>query len=136
MTHPPEDSAIRAAMESLIENGLDGMGEAIRILMNEAMKIERTDFLQATPYERSEDRVGHANGFKDKTVRTRIGEVTLQVPQVRGLPADLVGFSIRARWRRACAASERSNWPLPRCMCRASLRAKSPKLRKSYVAWK
>ena len=47
MTHPPEDSAIRAAMESLIENGLDGMGEAIRILMNEAMKIERTDFLQA-----------------------------------------------------------------------------------------
>ena len=49
MTHPPEDSAIRAAMESLIENGLDGMGEAIRILMNEAMKIERTDFLQAMP---------------------------------------------------------------------------------------
>ena len=36
-------------MESLIENGLDGMGEAIRILMNEAMKIERTDFLQAMP---------------------------------------------------------------------------------------
>ena len=96
MTHPPEDSAIRAAMESLIENGLDGMGEAIRILMNEAMKIERTDFLQATPYERSEDRVGHANGFKDKTVRTRIGEVTLQVPQVRGLPADLVGFYPRS----------------------------------------
>ena len=45
MTHPSEDKAIRTAMESLIENGLDGMGEAIRILMNEAMKIERTDFL-------------------------------------------------------------------------------------------
>ena len=96
MTHPPEDNAIRAAMESLIENGLDGLGEAIRILMNEAMKIERTDFLQAHPYERSEDRVGHANGFKDKTVRTRVGEVTLQVPQVRGLPADLVGFYPRS----------------------------------------
>lgn len=68
MTHPSEDSAIRAAMESLIDNGLDGLGEALRILMNEAMKIERTDFLQAGPYERSEDRVGHANGFKDKTV--------------------------------------------------------------------
>ncbi len=96
MTHPSEDNAIRAAMESLIENGLDGMGEAVRILMNEAMKIERADFLQASPYERSEDRVGHANGFKDKTVCTRVGEVTLQVPQVRGVPADLVGFYPRS----------------------------------------
>lgn len=92
MTHPSEDNAIRAAMESVVENGLEGMGEALRILINEAMKIERTDFLRATPYERSEDRIGHANGFKDKTVRTRIGDLTLQVPQVRGLPADLVGF--------------------------------------------
>ena len=96
MTHPSEDNAIRTAMESLIENGLDGMGEAIRILMNEAMKIERSDYLQATPYERNEDRVGHANGFKDKTVCTRVGDVTLQVPQVRGVPADLVGFYPRS----------------------------------------
>lgn len=96
MTHPPEDNAIRGAMESLIENGLDGLGEALRILMNEAMKMERTDFLQARPYERSEGRVGHANGFKDKTVRTRVGDVTLQVPQVRGVPADLVGFYPRS----------------------------------------
>ena len=36
MTHPSEDNAIRAAMESLIENGLDGMGEAVRILLNPA----------------------------------------------------------------------------------------------------
>ena len=96
MTHPSEDKAIRTAMERLIENGLDGMGEAIRILMNEAMKIERSDYLQATPYERNEDRVGHANGFKDKTVCPRVGDVTLQVPQVRGVPADLVGFYPRS----------------------------------------
>jgi len=92
MTPTPEDTAIRAALESLIHNGLDGMGEALRLLMNEAMKVERAEFLQAAPYQRCEERVGHANGFKDKTVRTRVGEVTLQVPQVRGLPADLVGF--------------------------------------------
>ena len=92
MTHSPEDTVIRAAMESLIENGLDGMGEALRLLMNEAMKIERSEFLQAAPYQRSEERVGYANGFKDKTVETRVGKIGLQVPQVRGLPADLVGF--------------------------------------------
>ena len=92
MAHPKEDTAIRAAMESLIENGLDGMGDALRILMNEAMKIERSEFLQAAPYQRSEERVGHANGFKNKTVDTRVGKIDLQIPQVRGLPADLVGF--------------------------------------------
>ncbi|MBT4496945.1 MAG: IS256 family transposase [Gemmatimonadetes bacterium] len=92
MTQGPEDTAIRAALESLIENGLDGMGDALCILMNEAMKIERSEFLQAAPYQRSPDRVGHANGFKDKTVDTRVGALHLQVPQVRGLPADLLGF--------------------------------------------
>lgn len=92
MTPTPEDSAIRAAMESLVQNGLDGMGEALRILMNEAMKLERSEFLRAAPYERRAERVGHANGFKEKTVRTRVGEIPLQIPQVRGLPPDLVGF--------------------------------------------
>jgi transposase-like protein len=92
MTPTPEDTAIQAALESLIHNGLDGMGDALRILMNEAMKVERAEFLRAAPYQRSEERVGHANGFKGKTVRTRVGEIALQVPQVRGLPADVVGF--------------------------------------------
>ncbi len=35
------------------------------------------------PYERTEDRTGHANGFKPKTMRTRVGEITFAVPQVR-----------------------------------------------------
>ena len=39
--------------------------------------------LQAQPYERSEERAGHANGFKPKRVVTRLGEVTFEVPQVR-----------------------------------------------------
>jgi transposase-like protein len=92
MTPTPEDTAIQAALESLIHNGLDGMGDALRILMNEAMKVERAEFLRVAPYQRSEERVGYANGFKGKTVRTRVGELPLQVPQVRGLPADVVGF--------------------------------------------
>ncbi len=92
MTQGREDTAVQAALESLMEHGFDGMGEALRILMNEAMKLERSAFLQAGPYQRSENRLGHANGFKDKTVDTRVGPIRLQVPQVRGLPADLVGF--------------------------------------------
>ena len=67
----------------LLANGLYGAGEALRILVNEASRIERAQHLQATPYERSAQRVDYANGYKDKTVLTRMGEVTFEVPQVR-----------------------------------------------------
>ncbi len=36
------------------------------------------------PYERTDTRQGHANGFKPKTLATRIGPIQFKVPQVRG----------------------------------------------------
>jgi transposase-like protein len=62
------------------------MATAMQTLMNEAMKLERSEFLGASPGERSAERIGHANGFKDKRVRSRVGELALRVPQVRPLP--------------------------------------------------
>jgi putative transposase len=50
--------------------------EASRILVNEASRIERAQYLQATLYERCAQRVDYANGYKNKTVLTRLGEVT------------------------------------------------------------
>jgi len=70
-------------LEQLTEKGLDGLPDLIRVMMNEAMRIERENYLGARPYERSEDRQGHANGYKPKTVKTRVGEVTFDIPQVR-----------------------------------------------------
>jgi len=74
---------LHEAYACLLANGLDGAGEALRILVNEASRIERAQHLQATPYERSAQRVDYANGYKPKTVLTRVGEVTFEVPQVR-----------------------------------------------------
>jgi transposase-like protein len=45
---------------------------------------ERSQALQAQPYERTDARLGHANGFKPKTLVTRSGPIQFQVPQVRG----------------------------------------------------
>jgi len=70
-------------LEQLSEQGLEGLPELVQTLVNEAMRIERENYLGAKPYERSEERQGHANGFKPKTVKTRIGEVTFDIPQVR-----------------------------------------------------
>jgi len=70
-------------LEQLTEKGLDGLPDLIRVMVNEAMRIERENYLGAKPYERSEERQGHANGYKPKTVKTRVGEVTFEIPQVR-----------------------------------------------------
>jgi putative transposase len=70
-------------LEELTKQGLDGLPELVRILVNEAMQIERENYLGAKPYERTEERRGHANGYKPKTVKTRVGEITFDIPQVR-----------------------------------------------------
>jgi transposase-like protein len=84
MAHRVEHHPLDAAFAALLANGLDGAGEALRILVNEASKIERNHFLNARPHERTADRIDYANGFKPKTVMTRVGELTFDVPQVRG----------------------------------------------------
>ena len=92
MTHRGENKAFDQVLEVLIENGLDGMASALEVVFNEAMKLERSDFLRAGPHERTTDRRGYGNGFKDKTVRSRIGELKLKIPQVRDLKESVMGF--------------------------------------------
>ena len=78
-----ETNPLEAAHAVLLENGLDGAGEALRIMVNEAAKIERDAFIGARPYERTEPRRDCANGFNPKTLLTQHGELTFQVPHVR-----------------------------------------------------
>ena len=69
--------------EEIAERGLEAIPELMRVLINNAMQVERSKYLQAEQYERTEDRKGHANGYKPKTMKTRVGEITFAVPQVR-----------------------------------------------------
>jgi transposase-like protein len=85
MTRQHQSNAIDQVVELLAEQGFEGMAQAIATLLNEAMKLQRSDALGAAPYQRSPDRRGHANGFKPKTVNSRLGRLELQVPQTRGV---------------------------------------------------
>ena len=67
----------------LAEQGLEAVPELLRVLINNVMQVERSRHIQAGDYERTEERIGHANGYKPKTVKTRMGEITFSVPQVR-----------------------------------------------------
>ena len=97
MTHHDGDSSpVGRAMAILVENGLGDMAQVLQILLNEAMRIERSEFLGAGPFQRSDSRVGHANGFKPKHLKTRVGELALEIPQVRDLPNGMPGFYPRS----------------------------------------
>ncbi len=80
-----ESTPLDLMIQVLDTHGFDGMAHALQILVNETMKIERSETLRAAPYERTCERQGHANGFKPKTLNTRIGKLELQVPQTRGV---------------------------------------------------
>lgn len=70
-------------MEQIASEGLDFLPTLIEILINTAMQAERSKHLRANPYERTAQRKGYANGYKPKTVRTRLGELRFEVPQTR-----------------------------------------------------
>jgi putative transposase len=77
------NSKLTEVVELISEKGFAGMAEAMQILLNEAMLIERVRHLQALPYERTESRQDYANGFKPKQLKTQLGELSLNVPKVR-----------------------------------------------------
>ena len=85
MTHQTQTTALDQITELLAEHGFDGLAPAVTVLLNEVMKIERSHALGAAPYQRSEHRTGHANGFKPRTLHTRLGPLTVEVPQTRGV---------------------------------------------------
>jgi putative transposase len=63
--------------------GFDVLPEVIRIMVNTAMQAERQQHFGAALYQRTPERQGLENGYKPKTVKTHLGEITFEAPQVR-----------------------------------------------------
>lgn len=83
MIYEKDNNELSSVMEIINREGLDGLSRAVEIILNEAMKVERSQHLKATPYERTEERLGYANGFKHKQIKSRVGQLNVNVPQVR-----------------------------------------------------
>lgn len=85
MTRQNDDTLSDDAINTLLQAGLsEGLPRIAEMIINAAMILERVGHLQAAPYQRVEERNGHANGFKPRSLQTSIGKLDLAVPQVRG----------------------------------------------------
>jgi putative transposase len=83
MTYQQDCTLPADLLQQVSEKGLDILPDLIRTILNAAMQAERQHYLNAAPYQRTPEREAHANGFKPKTVQTRVGKITFDVPQVR-----------------------------------------------------
>ena len=84
MTHHADSELLNTILQLITEQGTDGLAEGLRLLVNQAMRVERAQVLHAQPYQRTDARQGYANGYKDKTFTTRLGPIQFDIPQVRG----------------------------------------------------
>jgi putative transposase len=57
--------------------------EIVERVVQQVLEAEMTEHIGAAPYERTDARSGHRNGYKPRTLRTRVGTLNLLVPQDR-----------------------------------------------------
>src|SRR5699024_10141192 len=70
--------------EMLIQSNLDDVLKSTMVLiLNEYMKMEQADYLNAQSYERSDSRFDYRNGYYDRELLMNIGRVKLRVPRTR-----------------------------------------------------
>ena len=83
--HPKHDSITEDSINLLLTNGLaEGLPRIAELLLNAAMIVERSAHIGARPFERSDTRIGYANGLKERTLHSSLGALNLRVPQTRG----------------------------------------------------
>jgi len=61
----------------------DGLAKLVESVLNQILEAQVSDSLGAAKHERSDERVGYRNGYRPRQLYTRVGPVTLQVPQTR-----------------------------------------------------
>jgi putative transposase len=83
MTYQNDFTLPKELLEEIATQGLDYLPELMRLMINSAMKAERQHYLGAAPYERSAERRDQGNGFKPKSMQTRLGDIQFAIPQVR-----------------------------------------------------
>lgn len=83
------DDTLKQRLQQHLENleevneDKDWLRDLVEWLVQELLDIEFSEFVAAEPYERSEERQGYRNGYRQRDLFTRVGRLTLQVPRDR-----------------------------------------------------
>ena len=78
-----------------------GLKQVITEFLNSVMQYEAYQQSGALPYERSPQRKAHRNGTRSRTLKTRVGEISLEKPQFREFPFESKVFERYSRVEQA-----------------------------------
>ena len=83
MARREETTELVQVWQEAREAGDDPIRALMQVLLQGLMEEEMTAHVGAEPYERTEGRRGHRNGYKPRSLKTRVGTLDLLVPQDR-----------------------------------------------------
>jgi putative transposase len=80
--------------ESLMPDLLErpnALAQLVESVIQQVLETQVAEHLSADRYERSDERSGYRNGYRDRQLYTRVGPITLRVPQTRdgGFSSDI-----------------------------------------------
>jgi putative transposase len=78
-----DDSRSDVAKQAFLLNDPGFMQGVVQQFIQNVLDHEMTDYLQATPYERSAGRLGYRSGRRPRKLKTRAGTLSLDVPTER-----------------------------------------------------
>ncbi len=78
-----------------------GLKQLFIWFLNMVMQLEANQQACAGPYERSDQRKAHRNGTRLRTLKTRVGDLTLDKPQFREFPFETKVFERYSRVEQA-----------------------------------
>jgi putative transposase len=78
-----DDSRSDTAKQAFLVNDPGFMQDVVRKFLQNLLEQEMTDYLKATPYERSAGRLGYRSGHRPRKLVTRAGTLSLDVPTER-----------------------------------------------------
>ena len=70
-------------LPNLLSDDGEGMKKLVESVLNQVLEAQMVEHLGADRHERSSDRTGYRNGYRERQLTTRVGTLILRVPQTR-----------------------------------------------------
>jgi putative transposase len=90
-------TSVDAAVQAVLTDDPGFLRDLVAHVVQEMLETEMTVHLGAAPYERTATRTGQRNGYQPRQLQTRVGTLTLRVPQDR---AGTFSTQLFARYQR------------------------------------
>lgn len=84
-------------VQQILLDDPDFLRQSVQRVLQQLLEAQITEHVGAAPYERTEHRKGHRNGYKQRTLNTRVGTLELLAPQDR---EGTFSTSLFARYQR------------------------------------